>query len=402
MRLAFYLEPALFRNNPGLLSPHLGWFTFVVQALGISSADTIVLITTKSLCSVFERKLIERFELKFEIEHYQLDPVDVLLAFDGSLPHYARDLYDLPDAPVQNGYLDLQIANAFKVAAPNLIICSSENRYVVRHRPEHAQLFFIEKAPLPSWAGTNLYFDPIGHQSLGTLSRHWSALLAARYAGAEQDAGRALLMEVERRRVADRESDIARRIVGKLQPGREVIMVALQPHEWLSWEGALKTAYRPLDLLLQVAAKFPEYQMLPTFHADMQVADDAIKLLRQIQPNIVDLSPSECTGVSEILLTVVSHVYSVSSAVGMSALLYGCNLICDANSYLTSAAVSTDEFRAGRTAILPYEQRVSLAAFLTSRLSRDVIAMNSLEAYRLHADGIGRAIGLAAEPHVPW
>lgn len=400
MKIAFYLEPVIFRGTPAFLTPHVHWFLAILDALAISRDDSVTLMTNRALADVFGQRFAGKFDAALDI--VPLDPGLALDASGGSVRHYARDLYDRPDAPVKNAYLDRAIRDGLARAGADIVICSSENRYLLRHRSALSPQFFIEQSPLPSGMRGGLYFDPFGHQAHSVLRQHWRDILTASYRRDELEKGAGVIEELERRKEAARSVSGPHRAAGFADPARDTVMVALQPDDWLSWEGALRTCDRPLDLLLRVARSLPGHTILPTFHKDMQPTGAALRGLRALSPNIAGLGQEECTDSSEDLLPLLDNVYTVSSSVGITALLYGCTLVSDADSYLSSAAVTTEQFLAGHRPRLLHDERVRLAAFLKARYNRPISGMTSLGEYRQQRQGIIDAVSRGpdiATPH---
>lgn len=401
-RVLAYIEPAVFRQNPLFLLPHVQWVRMLACALGLKSGDRLLLLSSSAVCRAAHPILSAALpDCSLEFENV---PVSACLAaFNGSVSAYARDLYAPAKSPVRNEALVGVLEQVVDEFLPDLVLVTAENRYLAalaRQRAVSNGIYFIEKAPLPSGIGFDrLYFDDRGHQSNGTLAECWQFILQARYENSEIAAAQTLLAQLSERQ--QRADGVALRhlVHQACDPARETMIVALQPADWLSWEGALPDAIDPFGLLGRCCASFPDLNILPTFHRDMPaLRSDALSNLKAIYPNLVDVSSERLVGCTEDLLPMADHVYTVSSAVGVTALLQGKCLVSDADSFLRSAAVDSTSFQSGRRGHLDVNQRECLAAFLLGRFSKPINGLRSLSDYRQHAAGLARVVRPAGLP----
>jgi len=325
-KILFYLEPTIFRNNPLFLLPHFNWLSEIGINLSLGEGDEMLVMSSPSLC----REAIDIFERKFSGAVFQTNPLHidkVIRAFQGNRKSYAQDLYQSVWSKRNNHYLSESIDSVFANFDPDLVIATSENRYLSfadRQNPRRVGTFFIEKAPLPSWARENrLYLDCQGHQSNSMLACDWQRIINGVYDEDEAIKARAFFQKLDEEIIQSRRLQIQRTLIDALDPSRETILIALQPDEWLSWEGALAGALKPLDVLGQCCSNFPDFNIVPTFHKDITgLPSTVLSELKFTYPNLVDLPTEVLTNCTEALLPVVEHVYTVSSATGLSAYPY--------------------------------------------------------------------------------
>lgn len=387
-KILFYLEPAIFRNDPLFLLPHSNWLLEICTNLSLGESDEMLVMSSPSLC----RKVIDILERKFSGAVFQTNPLHidkVVRAFRGNRKSYAQDLYQPVGNKENNHYLAESVNYVFENFDPDLVIATSENRYLSvadRQNPRRVGTFFIEKAPLPSWAREGrLYLDCQGHQSNSMIAGAWPRIINGVYDEDEAIKARTFFQRLDEEIIQSRRLQIQRTLLDALNPSRETILVALQPDEWLSWEGALAGALKPLDVLGQCCSNFPDFNIVPTFHKDITgLPSTVLSELQLTYSNIVALPTEVLTDCTEALLPVVDHVYTVSSATGLSALLYGKCLISDSFSYLTGGAITTEDFIAGQRSRLQQKQQANLAAFLLGRYCKNVAELHSFDEYRKH------------------
>ncbi|GAA5122944.1 hypothetical protein GCM10023212_20490 [Luteolibacter yonseiensis] len=392
-KILFYIEPVVFRNDPLLLAPHLDWAGQMCKNLSLRETDELVIVSSAAMAEAAKLRLGESV---FGIRALHVCPSKALDAFGGERYGYARDLYSLPGVPARNLYLSALIRSAFEEFDPDLVISTAENRYIssaVKDMPRRVGTFFIEKLPLPYEVRRGrFYLDPVGHQVNGLIASRWSGIIKGEirdeYTVEELDAAGKLIADLTESGRSQESAGLRELFRTSLpDPDRETIMVALQPDEWISWEGALSSPLKPMDILLRCCAKFPEFNIIPTFHGDMGgIRDDLLKHIKMIHPNVVDLPAHLLMASTSKLLPVVDHVYSVSSATGITALLGSKNLICDARSYLSPGSVTTAGFLAGERKNLTDAQKVNLAAFL-GRYGKTASMLRSYKDYRDHRKG---------------
>lgn len=386
IKVLAYLEPVTFRNNPRFLEPHLSWIDLITRALRLGEGDQLVMMGSAALLRSAAQRLSTSEYTPISIE---VDAVELLKKFQGDRWSYAQDLYAAPTSDAKQTALEDLTKSVLAEYKPDLVICTSENRYVRRSVDlicREACCVFIEKIPLPAWARTErLYFDPLGHQSNGLLATKATTIRAIQPEQNEAIAVKAFLDELDYRRWKDRTAVHEAAPNLKSTDGTESILIALQPDDWLSWEGALSTRERPLDLIERCCRQFKDFKIFVGLHPDdKHLSQSTIKELSLGYKHLTVLPDALGKGQGEALTAVADHVYTVSSAVGFTALLNRCSLISDANSYLKAFSASAADFTSGIRRRLGPMERVSLATFLHCRYGNRLDSMDGVEAFRAH------------------
>jgi hypothetical protein len=317
----------------------------------------------------------------------------VLSCFNGDKRKYCQDLYSSPTAPVKNEYLYSQLSAAVEDFCPDIILTSSENRYLSIISTEISPqplLIFMEAAPLPQWARkSRVYLDFFGHQSNSLLARRWGDILVELYTPMELKWAEDFLNQLDAKAMKDDENFNSCDLLQRIDTNRETIVVALQPDDWLSWEGAASDQSNPIEFLDQCCDVFNEYNIIPTFHRDTKgINEDVLFELKKRFPHVIDLPLSFVQSSTEYILPVVDHLITRSSSTGISALLYGKSLISDSRSYLSGAAISSEDFLQGKRNALTREQRLALAAFLLGRYCKELKDFKSLDDFKIHRQAL--------------
>lgn len=387
-KLLFYLEPAIFRNDPLFLAPHISWLEAIGKNLSLTDEDAIAIVSSAPLCELGRSKLAEGGFPKIKTKVICVG--SALEEFGGCRQAYAQDLYSSPSLPIKNQYLQTRIKSIIRNFDPDLVIATAENRYISalsRNSPRRVGTFFIEKAPLPSWTlKGRFYLDPEGHQPNSLLATRWAGIIAEDYEEEDLAAAENFLAEIESFNNRTENITLQNKLKDHLGKNpRETILVSLQPDEWLSWEGAIQSPLKPLDVLTNCCSAFPDYNILPTFHRNIVgLRDDLLKDMKSMFPNLIDLPTHMVTGNTERLIPAVDHVYSVSSATGITAVINSKNLISDARSFLHGAAVTSSDFLAGKRSKLTYDQKIRLVAWLLQKYSMPFSDLRTYEDYESH------------------
>jgi hypothetical protein len=218
MKILFFLEPAIFRNDPLFLLPHLGWHETICNTVR-GDIENILFISSPQLCANAKTK-IDNPGLKIPIEIWALDNQKNLSCFNGDKRKYCQDLYAPPTVPIINEYLYSQLSEAITNFRPDIIFTSSENRYLSIISAEISPkplLIFMEAAPLPQWArNSKVYMDFIGHQSNSLLATQWDDILIEPYAAMELRWAEDFLNQLDNQAARDTENFNSRDLIHKI------------------------------------------------------------------------------------------------------------------------------------------------------------------------------------------
>jgi hypothetical protein len=355
MRVLFYLEPALFRDDPLTLLPWAGWVARIAKAnagrLDVSCAGNRLLMAELRSFSPVARYVLTQFEV---LEDADFDRV-----------RYARDLFREEESEPENGRLLSALRRLAEAARPDVVVSFSQNRYL--RRAFQTPVLFSEMGPLPrSCCRPSLFFDVVGHQVPSSLS----------YAG-----GRALHQVLDDERAAsltsllepvtstlrtDGASESVRAFLAERADGHKLALLATQPRDWLTYEGA-GPAIAPADLLLLWAARLPPAWVgIVSYHPAQRLPVGAERLLAEEQDNLLFLPHEEASGRSEFVIPHVDGIVTISSTVALQGALLGTRLVSSPNSAWSAMSVHSPSMLEAAVP-LTVAQRASLLHFLTNR-----------------------------------
>jgi hypothetical protein len=358
----FYIEPACFRNDPTFMRPWIHWISHLISNQQRHAPGwRFSLSSSPALCGLFKE-----YTQPLPVTTYELSARTVLASSDFNRFDYVKDLYGAGGRQAANTQLLDSLRVICQRESPDLVVSFTENRYLRQGFP-NSRLLFCELGPLPRLGvAQTIFMDPCGHQPDSILN------LAA---------DRIIDLPVSRH-LGDLERVWNRRVVtaihahphftgitawlNALRATRRVALIALQPPDWPTYEGALDAV--PVDnVLMRCLHELPEGWIgVPTYHPGYQ-------LPREVEDRIaadfdmVRFPPSSlAVGHSEIFVPSVDGVITISSATGMAGLLHRKPVVTLGRSSIRSLAMtSIGDLAEGRG--LDRNQRASLLAFLTHR-----------------------------------
>lgn len=388
MQILLFTDPMIWRGNPNYSAIHLPWFAKILTNLSLGASDRVHVFGNAQVCGYLASRLAKTSEA--QIDAISATPAVLLEEIGGSIHDYARDLFRAASDPVGNQPMNDAIRDAYCRSSPDLAFSTHQNRYIAAQCPAETNLFFIEAAPLPAaLRGNMVYLDPVAHNFQNTIATNWTRIVNGEFSRGD-GLGKAQLARFERAlRTASADPGLAG-IRNRLKSGQPPVMVALQPPDWISWEGAQSASYRPLDLCCHVASHLPDHAILPTFHNSQNVPAGVLSALAVLHPNIFVCLADQVTATSEGLLDLVDGVVCVTSAVGMTAILAGKTIIADAHSQYTPMQVSLADFAGGKRKVLSRPQRENLIEFLGRHYCKELESFSDLDSFRAHRTALLR------------
>lgn len=359
-RLLVYLEPCIFRDDPTFLQGHLECFVNpVLRALSLDGRLAFlgfasnVFLALQGLDSA--RGLPVHPE---EVKVYPLYNRDLLSRFGHCLEDYAHDVFDPRNPALDNPGLLERLSAVIGDAQPDLVITTSQNRYLTHLSRKHGfKLLSMEYGPLPRLVHPNVRFMAIdGHLSEGAFAS--PARLLERLRIVQDTGDTAPLREFESSYLdaiaTHPQYGAVRGLIEKLRRQGSVSMLALQPEQWLTWEGALGKRRSGSSIIHEALATLQTDKLIVTFHLDKRGHINPITL-REIwlsDPRLELLPDDLSTGISELILPFVDEVVTVSSNIAMAAFLLGKPLRSIGNSFAqTLAQLSVDSVEDQKTAL---------------------------------------------------
>ncbi len=398
MQILLFTDPMIWRDSPNHSAIHIPWFKKILTNLSVQSSDTVFVFGNAQVCHFMESELAETCEAR--VTGLTVSPAAILEEVDGSIHDYSRDLFQSPFDPVGNLHLSSAVRDAFHQATPDLALATQQNRYVAAHCPAETNLFFMEAAPLPAALRRNMvYLDPIAHNFQNTIATNWTKIVRGDFSQ-DDGLGKTLLARFDQALKTSSQDPELVGVRSRLKTGAPPVMVALQPPDWITWEGAQSGRYRPLDLCCQVASKLPGHTILPTFHKQQNARAGVLAALATMHPNIFVGLADTVTAKSEGLLDLVEGVFCVTSAVGMSAILAGKTIISDARSQYGPMQVSPADFANGKRTALSRPQRENLIEYLMRHYCKELDSFRDLDAFKAHQDTLLSGQSKLAAPNL--
>lgn len=354
-RILVYLEPCIFRDDPLFLRGHYDAFIApILRALASASrpsfigfASNIFLALEGLACA---RSLPRPAR---EVRIYPLYNSRMLRECDFSIEGYASDVFDAGDSPPRLTSAFEQVASIVDDVRPDTVITTSQNKYLrLLAAKTGFSLLSVEFGPLPRIPfPANRFVSLDGHLSDGILSSpaRAEAALASVQHSASHVPGLTGLEDFEAeylRTIAHHpQYGAVRKYVTSLRERYTVSLLALQPEQWVTWEGALGTRRSAVSIIHSALAGLRTDKLIVTFHVDPRgrVAPGSLREIWLSDPRL-ELLPDELSaGLSELFLPFVDELITVSSNLGMSGILLGKPIRAIGKSYVsTLAELSSD------------------------------------------------------------
>lgn len=332
MRCLLYLEPFIERQSP---SWKTGWLDFAAifkNSLSGVGTDFRVLLGEALQEAAQDRGISgdATFIANYQplIEKAGRDYLDITSRWYFGELGAVRDVF--------SEYLK-RLLGAWK---PDVILSFSPVPFLQRLFPEarvlHVEVGIFSRKPFP----LTLYFDPCGMFKDSLLCRQSDRILAFRASQEELafvDKLRHIYIEQGVSRLLPR----AREIYGaRLSGFRKKVLLPLQFSGYYAFDANCRFGSQ-FDYLQEVLEKVPQdIAVVVTEHPDNpSVTDDVARYLARKYPHFVwSAQGRDIYASSQVLMLMCDAVITVSSAVGIQALLYERPVISIGNSYVTPFA----------------------------------------------------------------
>jgi len=361
-RILFYLEPVTYADSPFRLQ---GWLNFFnLFAKQSTAAFTSQIAASPLICSL---------ETTAFSEKYQLDQIQLLKASNFNRASYSRDLC------FGFGYFNRPLLDALreikKSFFPEIVISVSENRYLKKVFGAQ-NVMFMELGPLPrNGVRPSVHVDPYGHQvssALDWFSRStWSHSSLRRFG----DIWRERWLEPVRR---IGESSGVAAWLNEARGGKKLMLAALQPSDWITYEGIGPTL-DPVSLLRKISSEIDDdWLIVPQWHgSNVAPTNEMFDEIIRSQNNIVYLPPEFRMANSEVIFPEVDGVVTISSNVAALGIVDGKRV----------DVVGNSKFR--KVSSVSKNPRIDILAFLSSKYCRPLDDFLHIEgAFADHIDRI--------------
>ncbi|BCI65485.1 hypothetical protein AAJCM20276_01090 [Acetobacter aceti] len=353
-----------------MLSVWISWIAQFIKMENAAASDrfNFAIATSPWLCDCFQSIAPE-----IETSRIEISPRRILEPFGADRYRYVKDLYAPSSSPpVNQALVDIfeEIRDGFK---PDLILSYTQNRYIEAAFRDKRHLF-SEMAPLPRITGRSaFFFDPSGHQTASLLHEGASRLQNLVLSKSDADEVLALWQHA----VHDRciEAAEARGLTQWLdsvrEDGRPIALLALQPPDWPTYEGAFETI--PPDALVMrwLSDLPPHWLAIPTYHPLWRMPPKMENAIAREFPNFRPIPEDLSAGASEPLLPFVDAVLTISSSVGMIGLLDGKCVLTYGRSMLDALTARSPDELSVAPSLAPM-QRAAVMAFLSNGYCHDV------------------------------
>jgi hypothetical protein len=360
-RVLYYVEPVVFRENPGFLFPWAAWISDIARSNSHSDSGYEFGVAANA-------HLLDRFRelARADFAFTQALPQAGLVApFGFDRRAYARDLFAPEAEDSKNAPLEEALRHTAEAFQPDLVISFTQNRYL--RRAFGCPVLFTEVAPLPRQGRPlSFFFDPCGHQTESMLNGHLDAiLLGARAAPSLERFQTAWSGSIEKPALL-RGGPLGEALK-RQAAGRKVVLLCHQPDDWLTNEGTGNTLSLS-EVLASWLASVPEgWCALPVYHPAQAVPAELERLIqRELGGRMLPAAEEVRIGGAELVLPYVDAVATISSSVGVQAALWGKPVVARGTSFLSRLG-STRWQDLDRASGLSAEERLALFAFLTHR-----------------------------------
>ena len=369
MRILFFVEPVVFRENPLFLSPHVSTWVVDTAVAHRAAGFAWALASSAPLCSLAA-------DSAPWIKTYTIDSWHILSPFQFDRAQYARALFD-PNAGLDGlagrGDLSVLIQSLLRIRAdfrPDLIIATAQNSALAAVFAD-TRVLWIEQAPLPRSAGTaRIAFDPAGHQVGSLLEAGIDSLFSMTMDAstlAEAEAAWTQMARPPDHHAAH--AEVVRKVIRQVAGDRPVALMVLQPSDWLTWDGAGPRG-QPEAVLAHWAEQLPAGWLgIPVHHPDARMSRAIEVSVANSFPQIALLPESLGSGVAEFALPEVDAIITVSSSVAMTAILAGKKVVVTGRTPYINLSSSDPSLLDGIKPCTMME-RMSILAFLTHRYTK--------------------------------
>lgn len=365
MKVLFYLEPAVYRGDPLFLSPHISWALRVLKSLNVES--DFGLVSSSELCDYFYRMSGIKNNL------FKINSWEIISPFNYQRNQYSSALYSVPESlQYKNLYILERILKEVRnMYQPDIVICSSQNTVIESVFFDIATIY-IERAPLPRLnQKASMVFDPSGHQVNSLLSTLTSQIFDAKLPDTEKNIIGTWWDAFSN--FSDNKREHQKQVAQQLEylsRGRKIVAFALQPPDWITFEGAYKQISVEA-LIASWARSLPVgWVGIPFFHPGSRFPENLVASLEDEFENIAFLPKNLSKGSLELALENIDGLITISSTTAMSAMLSGINTIVVGKSPFSNIISSSSPQHIAEVGPLSVRNRASLIAFLCNRYCR--------------------------------
>ncbi len=364
MRVLFFLEPVIFRNDPSFFQAHFVWVDYFRSAAHQSGGE-LALVANDDVCDAWRQQHGSRPGVG---AYHALNAFEILGPFDYKRSKYARAVYDGTDGETVLTQRLREIRETFK---PDLVVVTSQNA-LAKAAFVGLPVLHIEQAPLPRLGHPfRTMFDPGGHQ-VGSLLETHAEKIKGLAAKGKMRSDALKLLEAAKQNILKLEPRAAeaQAALRALRQDERVALLVTQPEDAVTYEGAYSHVEMENLLYAWAEALPPGWIGVPTYHAGQRMSEAMERALAQACPRLRFMPGDLGQGVTEALLLEADGMITISSTSAMTGLLFGKPVIATGRSPYNSWC-PRDPAEIERAPTLTPAEIASTLCFLTHRYAQD-------------------------------
>lgn len=335
VNVLFYIEPMMTFNRPLF---HLPWWNFAYRKMLSLENDPDHRYSFRVITSKAIRDHIKGQETLSDCEVIGIDSFSLLKYFDGDYLKASLAWYHQTDTPTQRSYAETFIKQALGNWKPDLVISYSPAPFIHSAFPDALILYseygMTSRPPFPE----SFYFDPYGYYQYNYLCKHADMIRTTTYE--DQD-----FQALETYRIffinLIESNNPFKDLINKIRPKyKKLILVPLQASQCCSFDGNCNysSQFQMVEIILNQVPETTGVIFSP--HPDFPIFTSEItEYFTKKYPHFIYSAEFERYGsASQYLIHHVDAVASVSSMVGLQALIWKKKLIALGNSQLNFIA----------------------------------------------------------------
>lgn len=337
VNILFYIEPMMTFNRPLF---HLPWWNFAYRKMMSLDNDPHHRYSFRVITSEAIRDHIKGQDMLSDCEVVGLDPFALMKYFEGDYLKASLAWYHQTDTPTHRSYAAAIIKKALDNWKPDLVISYSPAPFIHSAYPDALILYseygMTSRPPFPE----SFYFDPYGYYQHGYLCKHMDMIKATTYEDKDFQA-----LETYRTYFISliESKNPFKGLINKIRTKYEkLILVPLQASQcyWFDGNCHYSSQFQMVEMILNQVPETIGVIFCP--HPDFPIfTSEVIEYFTKKYPHFIYSTEFERYGsASQYLINHVDAVASVSSMVGLQALIWKKKLIALGNSQLNFIADS--------------------------------------------------------------
>ncbi|RCK73674.1 MAG: hypothetical protein ANABAC_2747 [Anaerolineae bacterium] len=338
INILFYIEPMKTFHRPLF---HLPWWTFAYRKIASLVDDPFHKYSFRVITSSAIKEQIKNQDLPEDLQILEVDDEKLLTHFDGDYLKASLAWYHQTYSDEQISYNSELIKGVLGDWQPDIMISYSPAPFLQRAYPLalllHSEYGMTSRPPFSE----SFYFDPLGYYQYSYLSRYADKIRSVNFTEKEYQA-----LEEYRSffvNLIDQRNPFKPLIEELRSRFKHLILVPLQASNnyWFDGNCKFKSQFHMIEWILRSTPQHIGVIFVP--HPDFPVfTQDTLNYLRFRYPHFIYYDEFEQYGsVSQYFLSSVEAVASVSSMVGLQALIWNKKIIALGDSHLNIVADST-------------------------------------------------------------